>query len=149
MTYYSRSPWNILDFDVDPGVFMTEFAIASISTIARSNKDLTVPGNDPTLGSRVDFGGDWGRVLGPLLAIVAAHLLLLLLILDAELYQRRLPTHSATATGEDEDSAEELQKPNAPYDLVQRSSAQDARYDDVSEVDEGDVSDTGRYIDRR
>ena len=67
---------------------MAEFAIASISSMDAQNKGLLIPGEQPALGSRLVFS--WAQALGLLLSIVAAHGLLLVLIVDAEMYRRRV-----------------------------------------------------------
>ena len=67
---------------------MAEFAIASISSMDALNTGVVIPGEQPALGSRLVF--TWAQALGLLLSIVAAHLVLLVLIFEAELFRRRV-----------------------------------------------------------
>ncbi|MCJ1330115.1 hypothetical protein MMC10_006797 [Thelotrema lepadinum] len=87
--YPVGSPWEIHSQPPSVvGANMAEFAIASISSMDALNTGVVIPGEQPALGSRLVF--TWAQALGLLLSIVAAHLVLLVLIFEAELFRRRV-----------------------------------------------------------
>ena len=70
---------------------MAEFAIASISSLALHNEQTSIAGNMPSLGSwigtRPDF--DWTVAFAIFVPIGILHLILLVMIIDAERFRRK------------------------------------------------------------
>ena len=69
---------------------MAEFAIASVSSLALHNKEISIAGNTPSLGSwigtRPEF--DWSVALALFISIGVVHLILLALIIHSENFRR-------------------------------------------------------------
>lgn len=82
LTILARSPWEVHFQTADHvGANMAEFAIGSISNLAKKNPQLQMQGLVPYVGSRLEVF--WGIAITLLVGIVGVHLLLFTIVVYA------------------------------------------------------------------